>query len=135
MGAVRLTWILNHGTADSVQSLIYVAEVEDVREEVGLDAECCGSAYGCRPARESEHFNVRPDWVETEFLRLTPTSRRSNAEAVKVRRLSCSKWVAKRVSCDCLYECVLRRGSKAKWSCNLCEAPSPCETIYYSQAM
>ena len=102
---------MNHGTAGSTQDLIYVAGVEGVREEVGLDAECReNGAYGCSPARESEHFNARPDWVETEFLRLTLTSRTSSAETVKVCRGSYSKWAAKWVSMiTCANTCVRMR--------------------------
>ena len=76
-----------------------------------LASECCRSAYGCSPARESEQIYVRPDWVETG-LRHTL---RGQAEGQALKQSGPSSLLfqvgSQEILCGCLCESEAQRPS------------------------
>lgn len=110
MGVVRLTWVLNNGTADGTRSVI-----------CGWSGKAFGKRSACvqnvvevlmDAVRQGNPITLCPSGLgwKTTSIRLTLTSRRSSAEAVRVWAGSCSKWAAKKSSLvACTSACVSMR--------------------------
>ena len=103
MGAVRLTWILNHGTAGSTRGLICGwsgRRSGSGRRQNVVEVLMMQSGEGIRK------IYVRPDWVETGLRHAL----RGQADGQALRQSGSSALLfqvgSQEILCGCLCECV-----------------------------